>query len=154
MSNDHNPLPRGMRINNPGNLRSAVGPDFKTVTVEGFASFATVEQGTRSLFYLIDQYYRHIGCTTLKTFVARYAPASENDVAAYELAMIRKLGLNPLKTATNDLLLTQPWRALDFARALIHVEQGPVTVGFASTNEWVSPSVMIEAMRNTGKWPL
>ena len=141
-----------MRINNPGNLRFAVGPDFRTKLVDGLASFATLEQGTRSLLYCIYQYYGPLARTSLRDFVAVFADKGNTDLIAYEMTMVIRLGLNPLKTKTADLKLNQPWRALDFARALIHAEQGVVTIGHGESEEWVPPTVMLEAMRNSMKW--
>jgi hypothetical protein len=147
-------LPRGIRLNNPGNLRNAVGPDTKTRIVEGFASFATLSEGTSNLFWLIHNYSTHLGLSTLPAFIARYAPASENDLAAYTRAMVQRLHVNPLKVQTADLALTDAWRAIDFARALIFVENGAPPLHFNGTSEWVAPSIMVDAIRRTGKWNL
>lgn len=111
-----------------------------------------MEQGATSLFYLIDQYYRHLLLTSLPQFVSRYAPASENDVQAYVLAVARRIGVNPLKLATTQLELNVPWKALDFARAIIHVEQGAVTDPQNLSGEWVGIETMAKAMRITQKW--
>jgi hypothetical protein len=149
-SQDH--LPLGIRNNNPGNLRAAVGPDFKTKLVNGFAHFDTMENGTRSLFYLIHGYYFTHGLRVLPDFVARYAPATENDVAAYIRNIGQRIYANPLKIRTQDLHLDRPWAALQFARAIIAVENGQSPPTIAAHPEWVGPFTMIDAMRNTGKW--
>jgi len=152
MVNTHDTLPLGIRNNNPGNLRAAVGPDFKSHIVDGFNHFATMEEGTRSLFYLIHQYYFHIGLRTLPAFLGRYAPASENDLKAYEIAVGRALGLNPLSVTTTDLFLDRPWRAIDMARAIIRVECGPAPYNAQFKGEWVDPFTMVTALERTGKW--
>lgn len=152
MVNTHDKTPRGIRNNNPGNLRSAVGPDFKTTLVDGFAHFETMENGCRSLFYLINQYYTHLGLRTLDAFIGRYAPASENDVAMYVREVGKRLALNPLSIRTTDLFLNRPWRAIDMARAIIAIECGQAPASIASAPEWIGPSTLADALRNTGKW--
>lgn len=147
---DH--LPRGIRNNNPGNLRAAVGPDFKTKLVEGFAHFDTMENGARSLFYLIHSYYFVHGLRVLPDFVARYAPASENDVATYIRSLAQRIGANPLNVRTQDLHLDRAWSALALARGIIAIENGQAPGSIAATPEWVGPFTLVDAMRNTGKW--
>jgi hypothetical protein len=145
-------LPRGIRNKNPGNLRSAVGPDLKTTLDDGFAVFSDMLDGCTSLAYLLDQYYHVLGIKTLPQFIERYAPATENDVKSYELQMVKALGLNPLSYAATDLRLDQPWRAIDFMRCIIKVECGPCPLSYNGTAEWVSPLTLVHAMARTNKW--
>lgn len=145
-------LPRGIRNNNPGNLRHAMGPDVKTQIVDGFASFATLQQGVCSFFWLLHSYYRIQGLRTVPAFVGRYAPSSENDVSMYTRAICQRLGLNPLNLANQDLHLDRPWRAIDFARCIFAIECGPAPVAAPYFSEWVPPRIMVEALRNTDKW--
>jgi hypothetical protein len=147
-------LPLGIRQNNPGNLRRSVGP-MKAAPVEnGFAHFESLMLGTESYFYLVEQYYRHLGLRTLPAFIERYAPASENDTQAYLVRMCQSLGLSPLSMKTIDLCLDDPWRAMDFARAQFRIESGLCPTSWKYGREWVPPYMMIQALTNTGKWAL
>lgn len=153
MSGPSYALPRGIRNNNPGNLRAAAGPDFKTTIEAGFAKFDSMSDGVTSLIWLIHSYYNHLGLRTLPAFVSRYAPATENDVRAYELAMVKRLRINPLALATTDLQLGRVWRVIDFTRALIEVECGPAPNDQWFFGEWISPNTLMNAMERVGKWP-
>ncbi len=145
-------LPRGIRNNNPGNLRQAMGPDLRTQIVDGFAHFATLQQGVCSFFWLLHSYYRIQGIRTLPDFVSRYAPATENDVALYTRFIAQRLGLNPLSLKTQDLHLDRTWRAIDFARAIFAMECGNAPVAMPYLGEWVPPLIMVNAINATGKW--
>jgi hypothetical protein len=130
-----------------------MGPDFKTQIVEGFASFATLQQGVCSFFWLLHSYYNIQGIRTVQEFVARYAPATENDTAAYTHFVVVRLGLNPLAAKTTDLKLNRPWRAIDMARTIFAIEQGRAPDAAPYYGEWVPPAIVVNALKETGKWP-
>lgn len=79
-------LPRGVRNNNPGNIRH----DGKTVW-EGqtpaqadpdFVTFTSPEYGIRAIAKILHS-YRLEGIDTLAGAIARWAPPSENKTGAY-----------------------------------------------------------------------
>lgn len=88
-------LPRGLRNNNPGNIRygkfaqaqGAVGKDSG-----GFAVFQSAEDGLRAMGELLRSYARR-GLNTVRGVLNRWAPPSENDTGAYVGAVSKRLGV-------------------------------------------------------------
>jgi hypothetical protein len=117
------------RDNNPGNIEygdfakanGAVGQDGR------FAIFPTSEAGFRALSTLLTgQSYRTL---TLDAAIARYAPPSENDTAAYQAAVRAAVGVSGdtrLSSLTADQLqrMTQA-----IARIEGFTQQGTVRTG-------------------------
>jgi hypothetical protein len=147
-------LPLGMRLNNPGNLRSAVGPDTRTVRVSGFARFTDLHAGCESLFYLINSYRVMGHAETVESFIGRYAPASENDVSDYVRRVVTDLKIPPSAQGFHRLTIGATAGAVALARSIISVEQGPVPRSWYNYPEWIDPGTLVDAIRATGKWPL
>lgn len=84
-SNTHT-TPRGIRNNNPGNIRAL--PHFRYIgqaakDTDGFAIFHTPLAGISQLYYqLLIDYYEH-GFHTVKDIIRSWAPDSENDTQKY-----------------------------------------------------------------------
>lgn len=78
---------RGLRNNNPGNIRLSAGrPWLGEVRPSGdpcFCRFSSMAWGFRAMFQLLDNYGRRHGLRTVRTMIGRWAPPSENDTAAY-----------------------------------------------------------------------
>ena len=93
-------LPRGMRNNNPGNLRISNNqwqgkvPVWENTDGE-FEQFKEYRYGVRAMIKLIQNYIRS-GDNTLVTIISRYAPATENDTAAYIRAVAGATGFSPI----------------------------------------------------------
>lgn len=91
--------PIGFRQNNPGNLRS----DGKTlwqgatgVPAAGeFLTFSSPYHGVRAMARTLFNYGRLHNINSLEGVVDRYAPASENNQAAYLSSVRQKTGLKP-----------------------------------------------------------
>lgn len=89
--------PRGIRNNNPGNIRAgkfsesmgAVGSDDK-----GFAIFADMQTGMQATMALLKSYASR-GFDTIRKVISRWAPGSENDTQAYIADVAKKLGISP-----------------------------------------------------------
>ena len=71
--------PRGIRNNNPGNLRSWGD----TPREDGFARFATPEAGLAAMIKNLQVQQSKHGLNTIAGIIGRWAPPSENDTAAY-----------------------------------------------------------------------
>lgn len=78
-------IPRGIRNNNPGNLRKSDAPWLGKVAGAdpAFEIFDTAAHGIRALARTLLTYQRMHHCRTVGDFILRYAPAHENDTAAY-----------------------------------------------------------------------
>lgn len=87
--------PRGIRNNNPGNLRTDVFQGTKGVDDEGYAQFETPEQGLRAQAKnLITQQEKH-GLRTVEAIISKYAPPNENNTIAYINAVSAALDVKP-----------------------------------------------------------
>jgi hypothetical protein len=85
---------RGLRNNNPGNIRhsSAKWQGMATTQTDtSFIQFVSPEYGIRAL-YKILQTYRANGYTTIRQIINRWAPPSENDTGAYINAVVKHVG--------------------------------------------------------------
>lgn len=113
--------PRGIRNHNPGNLRH--GPRWigleKVQLDREFAQFRAPEWGIRALAKLLLGYRRR-GITTLRELVARYAPATENNCAAYEDALCLALGVR----GTEAVDWSDPLTMRTLVAAIIRHENG------------------------------
>lgn len=89
--------PRGIRNNNPGNIRAggfansmgATGADDK-----GFAIFSDMQTGVQATLALLRSYASR-GFNTIRKVISRWAPGSENNTEAYIADVAKKLGLSP-----------------------------------------------------------
>lgn len=90
-------LPRGLRNNNPLNIRignvwlgERNDPDDPL-----FEQFVSLEYGLRAAFVLLRRYINHYRRTTPQAIISAWAPASENNVPKYVTAVCRRSGLAP-----------------------------------------------------------
>jgi len=89
--------PRGIRNNNPGNIRK--GTSWQGLATDqndpAFAVFALPEYGLRALAITLRTYQTKYGINTIAGAIARYAPASENNTQAYINAVAAHVGASP-----------------------------------------------------------
>lgn len=94
-------LPRGIRNNNPLNIRKSpsrwVGK-LTPSTDPDFEQFDTLEHGIRAAVLIIRTYILKYGCNTPATIIARWAPASENNTQMY------------INYVSKNALLSPNWR--------------------------------------------
>lgn len=80
---------RGIRNNNPGNIRNSERNDWKGEVSKAdkkdqvFEEFETMSDGVRAMMRLLQKYQRSYNLHTVKEIVERWAPRNENDTAAY-----------------------------------------------------------------------
>lgn len=97
--------PIGVRQNNPGNIRSWAG----VPTVNGFASFATPQDGIVAMVKNLQAYQNKHGINTLEGVVKRWAPPNENNTSAYIADMAKQTGRNPSEALNlNDPKVVAP----------------------------------------------
>ncbi len=80
------PKPRGIRNNNPGNLRRTDDPWqglAETQTDTEFFVFQSPIYGIRALARVLIAYQVKHGLRTIRQIIGRWAPPNENDTAAY-----------------------------------------------------------------------
>lgn len=88
---------RGLRNNNPGNIRETTGGywEGQTGTDGSFAIFAAPEYGIRALARVLMTYENKHKLTTVRGVINRYAPGSENDTDSYISHVASTLGIDP-----------------------------------------------------------
>ena len=122
-------VPRGIRANNPGNLRyipairwlGQIGPDDR-----GFARFDTMVHGIRAAAKDVLSGFRQArssggqaGEDTVREIITEWAPPSENDTEAYVQAVARAMDVDPDQQLmpTHDTLVA-------LLRAIFYHENG------------------------------
>lgn len=89
-------MPRGVRNNNPGNIR--LGPQWLGLCDKqedpSFCQFATVGYGLRAMAKLLKNYVERDGVRTVRDAVNRWAPPSENATQAYITDVCKRTGLS------------------------------------------------------------
>jgi len=114
---------RGIRNNNPGNIRisgNAWQGKLADNTDGTFEQFATMSDGVRALAKNLLTYFDRHGLNTVRGIISRWAPASENMTGAYVNAVANTVGVKPddrinVRDANTLALLTE---------AIIHHENG------------------------------
>jgi hypothetical protein len=115
---------RGIRNNNPGNIRLLNPPAgwqgavSRAQNTDGtFEQFTSPVYGLRAIFKTLTTYQNKYGLTTIRGIISRWAPASENDTAAYVAAVAAAVGVSP------DLPLSYAQRA-ELVKAIVMHENG------------------------------
>lgn len=113
--------PRGIRNNNPGNLREFGIPwKGKTGSDGAFTKFATPELGIRAMTKDIYGDFARKGKRTVRAITSEYAPPTENNTNAYVNTVAQALGVGP----DDEIDLTDEQQMLKLVRAKIGVENG------------------------------
>lgn len=111
--------PKGIRNNNPGNLRTGSGGSF--------GHYANPQAGLNALSKQLMLYYNgksaaagYQKLTTLRQIISTYAPSSENNTSAYIADLARKLGVSP----DAQLNLRNPAQLQALMRGIVQHENG------------------------------
>lgn len=119
--------PRGIRNNNPGNLRRTRDAWLGLQPVQTdpeYFQFASIEYGLRALGVLLLNYRDRYGLDTVDAIVERFAPAHENPTAAYKAAVASRL----FPGEPVDVAVEKPFdvahRLRDLMRAIVIQENG------------------------------
>ncbi|QQR69127.1 MAG: structural protein P5 [Alphaproteobacteria bacterium] len=89
------PVPRGIRNNNPGNIRRSRDPWqglVKTQTDEAFLTFETPVYGIRALARTLITYQDKYFLRTTEDIINRWAPPAENRTGAYIASVTARTG--------------------------------------------------------------
>lgn len=118
-----NKQPRGIRNNNPGNIRytGTAWRGLATPPSDGaFCIFTHSMFGLRALAVLLRNYNRYHGIRTIKRIIARFAPDTENNTAAYILSICKATGFDD----SAQLDLEDETVLLPLMKAIIKHENG------------------------------
>ncbi len=100
-------LPRGIRNNNPGNIRLTSDQWQGLQDAQNdpdFFQFVHPRYGFRAMARILRNYQRR-GLTTLREMIGTYAPKSENDTNAYVRFVANELNINPDAELSLDVYL-------------------------------------------------
>lgn len=115
-------LPRGIRNNNPGNIRKSFSAWRGKISGKDkeFETFDTPEYGLRALMKLLMNYQKKYGLNTIHGLINRWAPENENDTASYVMSVSKDTNLPPHK----EFDFTQDTILIPVAQAIVLHENG------------------------------
>ena len=115
-------LPRGIRNNNPLNIRRSKDQwkGMAEVQTDGaFVQFKTLEYGWRAAFYLLTRtYYHKYRLYTIRAIISKWAPPCENNSKAYVENVSRLTGIDPDEPIGIPSERPARWIALGMAMAI------------------------------------
>ena len=128
-------IPRGIRNNNPLNIRRTGKDQWKGMKApsnspeggenkaqgydKAFVQFETMEWGWRAAFYLLTRtYYHKYHLYTIRTIINRWAPPNENNTKAYVENVSRLTGIDPDEPIGIPSESPSRWIALGIAMAI------------------------------------
>ncbi len=125
-------MPRGLRNNNPGNIRFIAKNPWRGQVGNdgGYGVYATMGEGVRALGKQLEAYASR-GLVTVRSIISTWAPASENNTAAYVAAVARAMNVD----ADDVLDVTSYLPRL--AVAIIKHENGVQPLSFDDIRKWV-----------------
>lgn len=139
--------PRGIRNNNPGNIRT--GGDAwlgKTGDDGEFLTFDKPENGLRAAARLLQTYQTKHGLKTVADIIGRWAPPDENQTAAYVQAVSIWADVEP----DEPIDVHDYGTALRLLRAIVRFENGKPPEG---QSDWYPPEVYERGLRLAGVSP-
>ena len=117
-----NELPRGLRNNNPGNIRrnsDVFQGEVNPSRDKDFKQFKSIAYGYRAVFKILSNYHRVYKLTTIRKMISRWAPENENNTAAYVSLVSSYSGIGP-----DDLLNFDREQMIRIVAGMSKVENG------------------------------
>lgn len=133
-------IPRGIRNNNPLNIRRSKDKwkGMRAVQSDAqFCQFESLEWGWRAAFWLLTRtYYHKYRLFTIRAIVTKWAPAIENNTKAYIANVSRLTGIGPDEPIGIPSERPARWMMVGVAMAiqengLIKREQSDARIGSA-----------------------
>lgn len=87
---------RGLRNNNPGNIRindDLFQGEIRPSKDKSFKQFTTMAYGYRAMFKILSNYYKNYKLDTIRKIISRWAPPKENHTEAYVKAVSDYAGI-------------------------------------------------------------
>ena len=128
-------MSRGLRNNNPGNIRLGnfhyKGERAKS-SDSAFRQFESVEWGYRAMFVLLHTYATKRGCRTLRAMINRYAPPTENFTEGYLRCVTNATHISPDEpiSTTDGAVMTAIVAAMSAVENGIKANMGDVWRGW------------------------
>lgn len=117
-----NELPRGLRNNNPGNIRrnsDVFQGEINPSRDKEFKQFKSLAYGYRAVFKILSNYYRIYRLTTIRKMIGRWAPENENNTSAYVSLVSKYAGIGP-----DDLISFDREQMIRIVAGMSKVENG------------------------------
>ena len=132
-------LPRGIRNNNPLNIRRSKDKWKGLRAVQNdacFCQFETLEWGWRAAFYLLTRtYYHTYRLYTIRAIISKWAPPMENKTEVYIANVSRLTGIAPDEPI--GIPSDKPARWIAIGRAMAIQENGTESIDdFAMLSGW------------------
>lgn len=128
-------IPRGIRCNNPGNIRHNKANKWQGVSAKqsdkDFVMFESPIWGIRAIARLLIRYHDDYDCNTVFALISRWAPPSENNTRKYAETVAKALGVSahlPINVQKYEIL--KP-----IVKAIIRVENGQQPYSDAQIDE-------------------
>ena len=118
--------PRGIRNNNPGNIRNSAANNWRGEVPKGekqdsvFEEFEDMAHGVRAMMCLLVRYQCEYNLRSIQELIGRWAPSSENDTGSYVRSVSREVGV----PACCAIDLSDKGTLCALVDAMIHVENG------------------------------
>ena len=127
-------MTRGMRNNNPLNIRRVAGSHWKGEIVspiedKEFVQFVSVEYGIRAAFCILDTYRRKYQDVCVEDIINRWAPPSENATRKYVETVCRLTGFGG-KERLEESQLPALVCAMAFVECGAHISKETILKGF------------------------
>ncbi len=90
--------PRGLRNNNPGNIRinsDLFEGEIRPSRDKAFKQFEAMRYGYRAIFKILRNYINNYKLDTIRKMISRWAPSNENHTEAYIKAVSDYAGISP-----------------------------------------------------------
>lgn len=114
---------RGLRNNNPGNIRISTVKYLGEITPssdKSFKQFETMAYGYRAIFVLLYTYQKRYRLNTIRQMISRYAPTEDNNnTDAYIKAVADGAGISP-----DSVIDTQTDIMIPIVSVISRVENG------------------------------
>lgn len=123
-NNNTNQPPRGIRNNNPGNIRNSEANEWKGEVSKkekldnSFEEFRDMPHGIRAMMQLLINYQRKYTLLTVRDLVGKWAPRTENDTTTYVNRVCKELQM----PSTCPIDLTDKGTLCALVDAMIFVE--------------------------------
>jgi len=135
-------IPRGIRLNNPCNIR--ISPNewhgkINPSTDPDFEQFDSPIDGLRAAAKLFLNYYRFDGLSTVTQLIGRWAPSNENDTDAYVDDVCCRVAVGP----HDPIDVTQPSVLQSLLAATVVHENGQDPYDEATIAQAVSEAYAI-----------
>lgn len=144
-------LPRGIRGNNPGNIRH--GDQWQGMAKPGaqtdrdFVVFTSATWGIRALARVLISYKDKHGLRTVRQIIGRWAPPNENNTGAYIQNVARLIGVSPdQQIDVYDYAVMRP-----LAESIIAHENGKGPL--KTVNTWYDDATIDHGLKLAGVVP-